>query len=65
MKKFTLHFIITILLYVLATGLTWYFNTTLGIIVGVVSIISIVCISISVSNTKLKLKNDESKKNIE
>jgi hypothetical protein len=59
MKVFTLNLVTIILLYILATGLTWYLNTTLGIIVGVMSIISLCYINISASIAKSKLKEHE------
>jgi hypothetical protein len=59
MKVFTLNLVTIILLYVLATGLTWYLNTTLGVIVGVISIISLCYINISASIAKSKLKEHE------
>lgn len=59
MKIFTLNLVTIILLYVLATGLVWYLNTTLGVIVGVMSIISLCYINISVSIAKSKLKEHE------
>ena len=59
MKVFTLNLVTIILLYILATGLTWYLNTTLGVIVGVMSIISLCYINISASIAKSKLKEHE------
>ena len=59
MKVFTLNLVTIILLYVLATGLTWYLNTALGVIVGVISIISLCYINISASIAKSKLKEHE------
>ena len=59
MKILTLNFVTIILLYVLATGLVWYLNTTLGVIVGVISIISLCYINISASIAKSKLKEHE------
>lgn len=59
MKVFTLNLVTIILLYVLATGLTWYLNTALGVIVGVISIISLCYINISASIAKSKFKEHE------
>ena len=59
MKVFTLNLVTIILLYVLATGLTWYLNTVLGVIVGVISIISLCYINISASIAKSKFKEHE------
>lgn len=59
MKVFTLNLVTIILLYILTTGLTWYLNTTLGVIVGVISIISLCYINISASIAKSKFKEHE------
>ncbi len=56
---FTLNLTTIIILYILATGLVWYLNTTLGIIVAIISIISLCYVNISTSIAKSKLKEHE------
>ena len=65
MKTFTLNITAIIVLYVLASVLTLYLNTGLGIIVTITSIISLCYINLSVSTAKSKLKDDKLKKNNE
>ena len=59
MKVFTLNLVTIIILYILSTGLVWYLNSTLGIIVAIISIISLCYINISTSVAKSKLKEHE------
>ena len=59
MKVFTLNLITIILLYIVATELTSYLNTNLGIIVAIISIISLCYINISASIAKSKFKEHE------